>query len=79
MIGSNEIILLTVLGGLAIAIVNITFAVGVFADSTRMRNDQGRRTKIVPGPMWAFATLMGGVLTVIAYWLIHHSTLSNRD
>ena len=75
----NFIWSLAVLGGVAVAIVNITFAIGVFADATRMQNDRDRYTKIVPAPMWAFATLMGGVFVATAYWFIHHSTLSERD
>ena len=68
----------TILAFVAWAIVNIVFAIGVFADATRMLNDAGRNTELVPGPMWAFATLIGGVFVAAVYWLIHHSTLSNR-
>ena len=78
-IHSPEIVfLLAAVAMLAVAVVNITFAIGVFADSARML-DANRPTKLVPGPMWAFATLVGGVFVATAYWFIHHSSLSDRD
>ena len=74
MLTPDLIYLGAVLAMVAVAVVNITFAIGVFADSSRIG-----RTRIVPGPMWAFATLVGGVLVATAYWFIHHSTHSDRD
>jgi hypothetical protein len=79
MMTADSIFFLAILGGVATAIVHIVFAVGVFIDATRMQNEDGRGTKIVPGPMWAFATLLGGVFVAASYWLIHHSSLSERD
>jgi hypothetical protein len=76
---ADLVLFLAILGGVATAIVHIVFAVGVFADATRMDRERGQGTRIVPGPMWAFATLLGGVLVAAAYWLIHHSSLSERD
>jgi uncharacterized membrane protein YoaK (UPF0700 family) len=73
------VFLFTIFVGLSIATINIAFAMGVFIDSARMINVHGRQTKIVPGPMWAFATLIGGVFVATAYWFIHHSKLSYRD
>ena len=78
MLPADSVFLLAVLWGVAIAIVNIVFAVGVFADAARMK-EHSRSTRIVPGPMWAFATLVGGVFVATAYWFIHHSNLSDRD
>ena len=75
---ADLIFFLAILGGVATAIVHIVFAVGVLADAARMRKEHARRTKIVPAPMWAFATLLGGVFVAAAYWLIHHSSLSER-
>ena len=56
------------------AIVQISFAVGVLLDSSKMKK-AGGSTFIVPGWVWAIATLFGGVVAVIGYWLIHHSSL----
>ncbi|HVF31159.1 MAG TPA: hypothetical protein VNA22_09315 [Pyrinomonadaceae bacterium] len=63
-----------ILSGFAIAIVNISFAIGVFIDSMGLA-----RTRIVPGPLWAFATLFGGVFIATAYWFIHHSNLFDPE
>jgi hypothetical protein len=74
----ESIFLLGLLVGLAWAIVNIVFAIGVLRDALRLQEEHGRPTEIVSGAMWAFATLMGGVFVAAVYWLIHRSTLSNR-
>ena len=79
MLSADLVFFLAILGGIALAVIHITFAIGVFADAARLVNDDGRGTKIVPGPMWAFATLLGGVFVATAYWFIHHSSLSDRD
>jgi hypothetical protein len=78
MLTPDSVLLFTLLFGVAWAIVNFVFAIGVFQDSSRLQST-GREIRIVPGPMWAFATLVGGVLVAVAYWFIHHSTLSDRD
>jgi len=65
---------LTILAGvfwIPAAIINIVFALAVWADSSRLK----RGTFLVWGGIWALATLAGGILTVAVYWLIHHSTL----
>lgn len=75
----DSVLFLAILWGVATAMVHIAFAIGVFVDAVRVQNDRGSQTEIVPGPMWAFATLVGGVFVVAACWLIHHSTLSDRN
>jgi hypothetical protein len=59
---------------LLIAIVHITFALGVWDDARRFRAQRTGPFLVSPG-MWALATLMGGMLAVGVYWLIHHSSL----
>ena len=54
--------------------VHVTFAVGVLLDADKMKS-AGGSTFIVPGWMWAIATLIGGIIPVIGYWFIHHSSL----
>ena len=78
-ISPDLILFFSLLAGAAVVIVNVTFAIGVFADAARMVHDRGHRTKIVPGPMWAFATLLGGVTVAGVYWFIHHSKFFDRE
>jgi len=59
---------------LPIAIVHIAFALGVWDDARRFRVKRTGPFLVGPG-MWALATLMGGMLAVGVYWLIHHSSL----
>ncbi len=36
----------------------------------------GQRPVLVSAATWAFATLIGGVVTATIYWLLHYSTLT---
>ena len=76
MFSPELVFLFTIFVGLSIATINIAFAMGVFIDSARMINVHGRQTKIVPGPMWAFATLIGGVFVATAYWSVSYTHLT---
>jgi ABC-type sugar transport system permease subunit len=67
-VGLSVVMLVTVF-------VHITFACGVFLDSRRQVRELQRATFLVPGFVWALATVVGGVVTVGLYWAIHHSTL----
>ncbi len=50
-------------------IIHIAFCIGVHRDAKRIQT-------IFVGPgIWAFATLLGGVYTAVAYWIVHHSSL----
>ena len=62
------------LGGV---IVHIVLAMAVWQDGERLDRD-GRPTFFVGPFFWAFMTLMCGLLVVLVYWLMHHSTL-RRD
>lgn len=73
-LGPDFMFTLVALWGLAVAVV-----VGVYLDAARLQEDPGRTTAIVPGSLWAFATLVGGVFVAAIYWLMHHSTLSGRN
>jgi len=50
-------------------IIHIAFCIGVYRDAKNMKT-------IFVGPgIWALATLLGGVFTAVAYWIVHHSSL----
>lgn len=55
-------------------LIHVIFAIGILMNASRMRSTGGR-TFVAPGWIWALATLLGGVIPVLAYWLIHHSSL----
>lgn len=59
-------------------IVHVSFAVAVFKNASALERQRGRATMGAP-IVWALATLMGGVLTALAYWFIHHSTLNPQS
>ena len=61
------------LGLVAIA-VHVLCALAVLSDASRVES-QHRSTILVPGYVWAAATLFGGITTTAIYWLLHHSTL----
>ncbi|MGC1182698.1 hypothetical protein [Legionella sp.] len=56
-------------------ILHLVFAGAVARDGGNM-NRIGQKTILVSASTWAFATLIGGVLTATIYWLLHHSSLT---
>ena len=60
-----------------IFIVHIAFAFGVLIDANRW-SKRHMRLFLVPSLIWALAVLVGGLLVVVVYWLIHYSTLRPR-
>jgi hypothetical protein len=58
-------------------VLHIIFAGGIARDiGERHRNYLP--IQFIPGFAWVLATLIGGILVLVAYWLIHHSTLAKR-
>lgn len=57
------------------AILHLIFAGAVARDAGNLYK-LGQRPALVSAPTWAFATLIGGVITATIYWFIHHSTLT---
>ncbi|MBN9231845.1 MAG: hypothetical protein BGO90_15225 [Legionella sp. 40-6] len=57
------------------AVLHLIFAGAVARDAGSL-NRLGQKTVLVSAPTWAFATLIGGVLTATIYWLLHHSTIT---
>jgi hypothetical protein len=59
------------------AVVRVFFFVGVLLDASRMKRLAGA-TFLAPGPVWALAVLVGGIIPVLVYWLVHHSSLRSQ-
>jgi NADH:ubiquinone oxidoreductase subunit 6 (subunit J) len=60
------------------AFVHIVFAAGIYDDARKLRA-QGGSTFAVGGWVWAFATLLGGILVALAYWVIHGSAVRSEQ
>ncbi|MBU2426264.1 MAG: hypothetical protein KKA56_05255 [Gammaproteobacteria bacterium] len=58
-------------------LVHIAFSAAVFIDASEQKHPVGRLV-FVGRFLWALAVLFGGVFVAVAYWLIHHSTLSKN-
>ncbi|KTD64502.1 hypothetical protein [Legionella spiritensis] len=57
------------------AVLHLLFAGAVARDAGNLYQ-LGQRPAMVSAATWAFATLIGGVITAAIYWFIHHSTLT---
>lgn len=62
-----------VIVAVALAIVHIGFAIGIW------QHAQGRKTAFGPPWLWVLATLFGGPMTALFYWLMHCSSLRSAD
>ena len=58
-------------------IIMIGFAVAVKRDADNMQRQKEKLFLVSPN-LWAFATLLGGVMVAVAYWAIHYSTLAPK-
>jgi len=59
-------------------LINLIFASAVARDAGLFEK-RGIATSLVGGSIWAFATLLGGIIIAAVYWFIHHSTLTRAD
>jgi hypothetical protein len=57
------------------ALLHVLFAGAVARDAGNLYK-LGQRPALVSAATWAFATLLGGIVTTAIYWFIHHSTLT---
>ena len=56
---------------IVVAVVHISFAIGIYRDAK-----QRGSAIFVQAEIWLIATLFGGIIVTIAYWLMHHSRLN---
>ncbi|OCH96935.1 hypothetical protein A8135_04655 [Legionella jamestowniensis] len=71
----GQIVTLQYLLMLINALLHVLFAGAVARDAGNLYQ-LGQRPALVSAATWAFATLLGGVITATIYWFIHHSTLT---
>jgi len=64
--------------GVVILILHVILAIGVHADA-KVQIAQKRGLFIFKPGIWAFIILLTGLLGIVAYWVIHHSTLRPRN
>lgn len=57
------------------ALVHIIIASGIAKD-VGLLNKRGASPLFIPGFAWVLAALIGGILTLGLYWLLHHSSLA---
>lgn len=60
------------------AILHVIFAGAVARDAGSLVK-RGQHPVLVSAGTWAFATLIGGIITAAIYWFIHHSTLTRPN
>ncbi len=62
----------------AVAVVHVAFAVAVFRNASTRRAGRGRLVFVGP-ELWTLATLVGGPVAAVSYWLLHCSRLVGSE
>lgn len=75
---AESIFALTFIIGVVTVLLHISFAIAVYVDAQRMVHDDHLEVVFVPGPIWAIATLFGGVLVAVGYWIVNRSKIANQ-
>jgi len=55
-------------------LLHVFFAGGVFRAARGLRR-RGEKSMFAPPLIWALHTLLWGMLALVPYWLLHHSSL----
>jgi hypothetical protein len=71
----NVFMLATYSYWVAVVVVHVALAVGVFRDAEDLLRTPGRRLWYLNSFFWTAAVLVGGIVATGIYWAIHHSTL----
>jgi membrane associated rhomboid family serine protease len=58
-------------------LLHILYAAGIAKDIGNMAKKHNHPL-FLPSLGWVLAGLLGGIFTVLTYWLIHHSTLAKK-
>ena len=56
-------------------VLHIIFATGVAKDVGNLHKSN-TPTQIIPGFAWVLAVLIGGIVSLVVYWAMHHSSLA---
>ncbi len=56
-------------------IVHLAFSATIFSDANTLQNERGHTVFVNP-IIWSLSVLVGGVFVALAYWVIHHSSIS---
>ncbi len=68
---------LSILFILLTGLLHILYAGGIAKDIGNLAK-KSIQPLFLPGIGWVLATLLGGIFTVLVYWLMHHSSLSKK-
>jgi|688.fasta_scaffold262219_2 hypothetical protein len=68
---------LSLLWILLTGLLHLLYAAGIAKDIGNLEK-RSIQPLFLPGIGWVLAALLGGIFTVLVYWLIHHSTLSKK-
>lgn len=63
----------------ALVVVHVALAVGVFRDAEDLLQRPGRKLWFLNSFFWTVAALVGGIITTAIYWAIHHSKLRSLE
>ena len=78
MVWPEILLTLGVVAAAATVVLNIVFAIAVYADTQRLVSEK-LGAVLVPGYVWAVTTLFGGVFVAIGYWVIHRSSIASLE
>ncbi len=59
------------------AVLHLLYAVGIAKDIGNL-SKKHIQPLFLPGIAWVFAALVGGIFTLLVYWLMHHSSLTRK-
>lgn len=58
-------------------LIHLIFAAGIAKDAGNLTKKY-ISTQIIPPFAWVLATILGGLMPAVVYWIIHHSSLFRK-